>query len=694
MIFKFTQLFSISVVLFFSAIRVCKAQLFYTETPAAIHVYTENQKAFLSLPLTTPFVEAAVIEQKIYDKLGSFKKSQKRVFKKTRKIQEFQINQNKQSISIKGVAKGLNFKTEFELLIKQNDNDIQFSLSTSDLSVNEITLRIASTANEQIFGLGTQFSHVNFKGKKVDMLVEENGIGRGDKTSTTLAKIVGAAGNEYTTYAPVPFFHTTENRAFMIENTEVSHLDFSQSNLISVSVPSNKIHGYIWQAENPKELLTLYTNKTGRMPMLPKWVYDGAILGLQGGKTRVEEIINKSLQAGIPVSAIWIQDWVGKRQTSIGSRLQWDWKANETSYPDFKQWCDSLMREGIRVLGYINPYMVEGGNSAIHALANNYVVKNSKGKPYKFKAGGFNAYMIDFTNSEAYNWYQSIIENEMLGVGLSGWMADFGEWLPFDAQVHSGISASAYHNQYPVDWSKLNREVIDKLSRSDVFIFNRSGFTNSAKYATTFWVGDQLANFGMNDGFPSAICALVSSGMSGFTINHSDIGGYTAINLGPFKFLRDNEILSKWMEMEAFTPIFRTHEGLMPEKMSQFYDSEENLSYFAEMATINRSLKPLFLKFNKEASEFGWPIIRHPYLEFPEDTNTYNIKYQFMVGDTLMVMPNINKGQSTISGYLPKGKWIDFFTNEEFEGGNFYEFESYRSKPVAFYRHPTQNCYK
>lgn len=44
--------------------------------------------------------------------------------------------------------------------------------------------------------------------------------------------------------------------------------------------------------------------------------------------------------------------------------------------------------------------------------------------------------------------------------GVSGWMADFGEYLPFDAILHDGQSAAVYHNEYPNAWAELNEEAV------------------------------------------------------------------------------------------------------------------------------------------------------------------------------------------------------------------------------------------
>ena len=37
----------------------------------------------------------------------------------------------------------------------------------------------------------------------------------------------------------------------------------------------------------------------------------------------------------------------------------------------------------------------------------------------------------------------------------------------------------------------------------------------------------------------------------------------------------------------------------------------------------------------KEASEIGLPVVRHPYVHYPDDPEVLNLGYQFMVGTGL-----------------------------------------------------------
>ena len=87
------------------------------------------------------------------------------------------------------------------------------------------------------------------------------------------------------------------------------------------------------------------------------------------------------------------------------------------------------------------------------AAAGGYLIKDSEGKPYLHVVATFPSGMIDLTNPKAVDWTKGILEDNMLGTGASGWMADFGESLPVDAKLYNGDPFS-FHNQYPAAWGQ------------------------------------------------------------------------------------------------------------------------------------------------------------------------------------------------------------------------------------------------
>ena len=74
------------------------------------------------------------------------------------------------------------------------------------------------------------------------------------------------------------------------------------------------------------------------------------------------------------------------------------------------------------------------------------------------------------------------------------------------------------------------------------------------------------------DGLQSALIGLMNGGVSGATIGHSDIGGYTSaiekkFGITLIEYTRDQETLFRWIEMNTFSdPIQRSHPSNIPEK--------------------------------------------------------------------------------------------------------------------------------
>merc|ERR1740121_1209826 len=98
--------------------------------------------------------------------------------------------------------------------------------------------------------------------------------------------------------------------------------------------------------------------------------------------------------------------------------------------------------------------------------------------------------MVDLTNPECRTWIKEFIKSNMLGVGASGWMLDYAEALPHDTKLHGNQDPSSYHNEYPVEWAKVNREAISEAGvEDDALFFTRSAYHCSPRYTTCFWLG-------------------------------------------------------------------------------------------------------------------------------------------------------------------------------------------------------------
>jgi alpha-glucosidase (family GH31 glycosyl hydrolase) len=564
---------------------------------------------------------------------------------------------------------------------------------------NRVYLTHGSSSEERFFGFGTQFTYFDMKGHLVPILIREQGIGRGEQPVTWAVDWrAGAGGDPYTSYASEPHYITSEARSLFLENYEYSTFDLREDDRVQIGVFSSFMRGQILSGDTPARLIEQFTEYSGRMRLLPEWIISGAVVGLQGGTDRVRRISDELESLGTPIAALWLQDWVGQRKTSFGTQLWWNWELDRDHYPNWGSLREGLEEKHIKLMTYINPFLCDDvaqkkdhrRNLFKEAARNGYLVKDQDGEPYTITISSFSAALVDLTNPGAWNWIKDIIKGELIGNGASGWMADFGEGLPYDAVLFSGVDPKTYHDRYAEDWAKVNREAIDEVGRGDdIVFFNRSGYTKSPHYSTLFWVGDQLVDWDEHDGIKSAVTGLLSSGLSGYSLEHSDIGGYTAIDNPLLKYHRSRELLLRWIELGAFTTVFRTHEGNIPEVNHQIYSDRETLAHFARFAKIYAAWKPYRMKLVREASETGLPVLRHPFIHYPHDPEVFGIDYQYMVGPELMVAPVLDPGADAVQVYLPAGKWVHLWTGNRYgspQRGVYETVSAPIGEPAVFYK--------
>uniref|UniRef100_M8D0S1 Alpha-glucosidase yihQ n=1 Tax=Aegilops tauschii TaxID=37682 RepID=M8D0S1_AEGTA len=319
---------------------------------------------------------------------------------------------------------------------------------------NRVFLTYASERDERFYGFGEQFSCMEFKGRRVPVLVQEQGIGRGDQPITFAANLLSyrSGGNWSTTYAPSPFYLTSKMRSLYLEGYDYSIFDLTKPDRVQIQSLSE---------------LTEVKN-CGQSNSTPLCTNDSAI----------------------PCSVL--QDWVGQRKTAIGSQLWWNWEVDDDHYAGWKDLIRDLRRDGMGEKGNARRHLYE------EAKELGILVRDEAGEPYMMPNTAFDVAMLDFTNPEASSWFKGILRG-MADEGVSGWMADFGEGLPLDARLHSGEDPVAAHNRYPELWARVNREFADEWKseageEDGLVFFVRAGFRESSRWAMLFWEGDQMGN--------------------------------------------------------------------------------------------------------------------------------------------------------------------------------------------------------
>jgi alpha-glucosidase len=579
---------------------------------------------------------------------------------------------------LEGKAGEARFQLTFEAV---NANHLRFVVTArapDGAPLDRIRLRLASVADEAFFGFGQQLTFMNQKGHRLPILVQEHGVGRGRPIVTRLVDTFanGGGGNPYATEAPAPHFLSSRLRSLFLENLEYSEFDLRAADRLEIKLWSGTMTGRILYGETPLDLIAAYSDYAGRVRALPDWIHEGVVVAVQGGQQRVEAKLAELRRAAVPLAALWIQDWTGVRTTSAGEQLWWDWRLDENYYPRWRALVANLEAQGARMLVYVNPFLSDTpGHDALFVQARvaGLLVEKRDGSPYLIKNTDFFAGLIDLSNSDTRAWIKRVIKDEMIGKAhASGWMTDFGEALPFDGKLHGGADPAVWHNRFPEEWARVNREAIEEAGRGDdIVFFDRSGFTQSPKFATLFWLGDQMQSWDEYDGIKTAVVGMLSGGVSGFSLVHSDVGGYVSLSLSVAGhkipvIARSDELLQRWMELAAFTAVFRTHEGLDPSVAAQFDSNAANVAHLVRFARVYKGLAAYRKQAVAEAAQRGYPVARHPFLHYWDDPNTHDLRYQYLLGRDLMVAPVVDKGVDSVEVYFPAGDaWTDLWTGAE-----------------------------
>jgi sulfoquinovosidase len=537
--------------------------------------------------------------------------------------------------------------------------------------INRLWIQLPSSNDESIYGCGEQFTHFNLKGKKVPIWVSEHHSLKKLLKKAVRTKIFGV-NNEHLsdykyhqTYIAQPTYVTSQALLVHADTSSYCEFDFSKNDQTTLHFRSIPTSVSFYQGKNISDCLSNLSSKIGKHPRLPQWVSTGAIVASQGGWDKAFQRVEQILEQNGKVAAIWSQDWSGQLITQFGTQVFWNWQVDDQLYPSTKQRIEELNLKGIRFLGYINTFLKEDTVLYHEAKAKNYLVMTTAGTPYLIKSTTFQAGIVDLTNPNAFEWYKEVIQHEMIDLGLGGWMADFGEYLPTDAVIFDPKGAQHMHNVWPDLWAKCNYEAISQRGKeNEIFVFNRAGFTFTHQYAHSMWVGDQHVDFSKEYGLPSVIVAMLSLSMSGKGVSHSDIGGYTTI----FHMKRSEELLMRWAEMNVFSPVYRTHEGNRPESNVQVDSSPTVLAHFGRMSSLFSQLEPYHQYVLNEYEQRGLPLVR-PMFMLSDEAEAYQLQYQYMYGDSILVAPVIEEKATSVNVWLPEGTWTHLFTKEVYPKG-------------------------
>jgi sulfoquinovosidase len=544
------------------------------------------------------------------------------------------------------------------------ENTVKFFISNIDNNSKNIELKFK--AHGTFFGGGERFIGTVLNGRKFNNQPNDHGW------LPDTMRTVAALQKFEPTYLPIPFIYTPKGTGLYVDDISTTTIDLQHvdETNFSVSINDNKTTVYFFAAASPKALLSAYTSLVGRTPLAPKWAF-GVWLNLLKGADSVIYRANELRSLNIRSDVLWLFDFDDPE-----SNTGWTLWTNGY-YGNLRNLTDSLHKLNFKVLTYLRSF----ADSTLSyynfpnpvyqfAKANNFILPSEKIEDKDFNNFHSND-QINFYNKAATDWWKNILYRNLITENFDGWMEDFGDVnyvlqrnktyytpLRFNLDMpFSDLSNEQVANLYPLLYHKITHQLAANL-KPDVVEFSRSGSAASAAFEPIIWGGDQEPSWSKTYGYPSAISAGLSAGLSGYSVWAPDI-----LCLSPSR-----ELWMRWVEFGAMTSIMRDHLWNYGKANIRIWTDSSTLQFFKKYATLHEALKDYLYQTAKESTHTGVPVMRHLMLEYPNDTTTYHLEYEYMLGNDILVAPVVEEHATKEKIYLPEGKWKYYWTNKIYDG--------------------------
>jgi alpha-glucosidase len=561
----------------------------------------------------------------------------------------------------------------------------------AEVDGNRLSFATPCAAGEHFVGLGGQSFDVDHRGQTVPLWVQEDGIGKEPLPDSDYTGIWFLSGRRHSTHTPMPMLLSSRGYALAVDTdarTIVALCSEAEDvSRVEVWSPELDLRVFVGPgagsgagAPELRAALGAMIDWVGR-PERPPAIAFAPWLDAVGGEENVRRVAGKLRDEGIAASVIWTEDWRGGGVDSTGFALEEDWRVDRDLYPDLEGLAAELEDLGFAFLTYQNSFLDQAADVYDEAVSGGHVVEDQGGGPYLFDGVRFEpTALLDLTSQDAVAWAQGIYR-EGIAMGVDGWMADFAEWLPTDALLGGGADALGYHNRYPVDWARLNRDLFAAESDGvDRLFFVRAAWLGSQPLVSVVWAGDQQTDFSPGDGYPSVIPIGLGLGVTGFPYFGHDIAGYMSQGTEP----TSEELWQRWVTLGALSPVMRTHRGRSIEENHDWGSDAAAIAHMRRWTRLHMQLVPYLWGSIGSFERDGLPLFRLLALEWPGEDWAWTAVDQYLLGDRILVAPVVEEGAGERSVELPPGRWHPLLGGAAIEGGQAVTVEAAPTEIPAF----------
>lgn len=484
-------------------------------------------------------------------------------------------------------------------------------------------------------------------------------------------------------YKSIPFFlaiHGNRSYGIFLDNTWRTWFDFGKQarDALAFGAEGGPLDYYFIYGPTPKQVVEGYAYLTGKPPLPPLWA-----LGFQQSRysytpeSQLREIANRLRTDRIPSDVVYLDiDYQDRNRP---------FTVNPKTFPDFPGLVADLRKQHFHLVNITDLHIAHALNQGYTPYdtgeAGNHFVKNPDGSEFVGVVWPGPAVFPDFTRAQTREWWGGLYA-EFVKDGVSGFWNDMNEpsvfevpskTMPLDT-VHRieepGFATrtathAEIHNVFGMENARATYEGLLKLRPDErPFVLTRATYAGGQRFGFT-WTGDNSATW---NHLRLATQMVLNLGVSGISYVGADVGGF---NGSP-----PPALLTRWVEVAAFSPFFRDHatKGSLPHEV--WNNGPEQEAIRRHYIETRYRLLPYFYSLADEAARTGLPIMRPVFLEFPEifapaAPEFDHLDTEFLLGPSLLIAPApFGEMVEDYDVSFPSGPWFDFWTGEKIAGAS------------------------
>ncbi len=533
-------------------------------------------------------------------------------------------------------------------------------------------------SRQRFLGFGERSEAVDQTGRVVEQWNEEGPFSAGVARPLTDPVL----GEDWQGPPPVgpssnftmPWAVSSRGYGFLLDSTWLNRFDLTSSERWRVETAEPALRWRVYAGPEPADVLRRVTTDplVGRQPAPAKWFFGPWYQPT--GPNDFRDSLRSGWRTPVAKGGLDVPITVAQTYTHY---LPCGAQAGGRSAHQQRATTDAYHSWGYRVTTYVNSFVCQNHPDGAYAEgeANGWFVKTPLGTTYPLP---YLAYLdspsalVDFSAPGAGAWWGSIV-SEAIDDGYDGWMEDFGEYVAPEAVTADGRTGLASHNDYCTQYHRASHRLTWPRKGPDFAQFVRCGYTGTGPVARIVWGGDPTEDDSEADGLAAAVNQGLSMGLSGIGYWGSDIGGFHSL----FTDGRTStELLIRWLEVGAFSPIMRTQaEGYPLPVVQEGAEraevwSPEVLPHWRALARLRTQLYPYLWDASLDYQRTGTPMMRHLALAYPDEPAAWGrgdrrtaaaARFEYLLGDDLLVAPVVDMGSTGRDVWLPPGEWVDFW---------------------------------